>query len=77
MSVRWSAVLLFAASFAGAAEIKGKITTVVGGENLGRVQVSAIGDKAFDLHHAAMAPSKSSMFLPGITRSDSAQWGTG
>jgi hypothetical protein len=36
---------LFAASFASAAEIKGRITNVVGGEPLGRVEVSLVGTK--------------------------------
>jgi CarboxypepD_reg-like domain len=45
LSVRWPAILLFAASFASASEIKGKVTTVVGGELLGRVQVSVLGTK--------------------------------
>jgi hypothetical protein len=45
LRVRLAALLLFAASFASAAEIKGRITNVVGGEPLGRVEVSLVGTK--------------------------------
>jgi hypothetical protein len=39
---------VFAVSCSNAAEIKGRITNVVGGEPLGRVEVSLTGNKIFD-----------------------------
>ena len=45
MSARLAVGLLLAASFAHAAEIRGKVTNVIGGEPLARVQVSVLNTK--------------------------------